>query len=612
MKKEIIRELQELNYKFGNKIVINNDIQNNLTLSEYLKKYNTNIIIKDFQKLTNDELLYAIKTVEKFTTNNNEIRKTFYKDLNESLKDRIEILLEQIEHYLSTYGTLFEGEMYHKNEKLNEKNFDEIIEKLIIIDTVSINEGLELVKDLLYKNIAFESSDVKNIAEVVSFYELYVDLDRIQNKELKFQLKKKFGFKGASDWEYLHRYLHELFFGKALFIKSNEYLFHLSYTDTGNYSFDAIIKYFNSLNDQDLIELSKRFNRDKKLFTAIKQLRVKSINKKINKISKLSKKYHQPYKLPKYLNIINSSNYDFIKTIEDLDISYIVKIGNALKYRINAIERGLEDILVRIRNGKFYVTDTKFKSKKFYETKYEILKNILSKKINEKLKFNLELDDTVDFAIPQSMKQFLGNYPIGTQIKIKDNENIFVGISWYGEGVDFDLSVTNDKMKIGWNADYVNEDMFFSGDITSAPNGATELIYFRKVTDNYNINVNYFYGDDDNKFKFFIGKKELNPKMDFNMSIENLVDIDDLIFVNEFEMKKRSGMKMGVITPENFTFINLNTNGSIAGIDKFMDVFLCYKDSFMKFSELELENKEDRETKKITDLTVKELINLVS
>lgn len=612
--KRIIKELQEVIYKFENKIVVNENIINELSLSEYIQKYNTNIIIKNFERLSEDELKEAIKVVEKYNTNNNEIRKTFYKDLSESLKDRFEIFLDQLEHYASTYGINFEGKMYHKNDKLEEIDFNEIISQLIFIDIITLDKALNIINNLIYKNIAFDSKDIKNLVEVIKYYEITVNLDEIQNKELDFYLKKEFGFRGAKDWEYLHRYLHDELLGKPLFIKSKDYLNILS-DSYSVYNFkNKIEDYFQTLSQKDLIELSKRFNRDKKLFIAIKQLKIKEVNKKINKISKLSKKYHKPYKLPEYLEIIEKSMYDFTKVIEDLDIPYLVKIGNALKYRINAIKKNVDTLLVRIRNGKFYVTKFNLsKNEIFYKTKYDLIKYILSKKINEKLEYNLELDEIIDIAIPQSMKQFVGKIPVGSQIKIKDKEHIFVGISWYGKGVDFDLSVTNNNEKIGWNADYYNDGIFYSGDITSAPNGATELVYFKKINNNFNINVNLYNSfRDKEKFKFFIGKRKLNKNLDFNMDIEKLVDIKDLIFISESEMTNGNGMKLGVISPETFTFINLNTYGPVSNVDGFMDAFLIYKDSFMKFSELDLENKEDRETKKISELTEKELLDLVS
>ena len=67
---------------------------------------------------------------------------------------------------------------------------------------------------------------------------------------------------------------------------------------------------------------------------------------------------------------------------------------------------------------------------------------------------------------------------------------MIVGVNWHdvdGERVDLDLHLQNDNSHFGWNASYRCGYVVYSGDITSAPEGATEVFWLGKD----NINVSY-------------------------------------------------------------------------------------------------------------------------
>jgi hypothetical protein len=80
---------------------------------------------------------------------------------------------------------------------------------------------------------------------------------------------------------------------------------------------------------------------------------------------------------------------------------------------------------------------------------------------------------------------FTGNFPTGSYVEVK--EDMVFGVHWEnfkGSSVDLDLSNIDMEGKIGWDAQYRNNErtVMFSGDMTDArkPKGATELFYIGK------------------------------------------------------------------------------------------------------------------------------------
>ena len=86
-----------------------------------------------------------------------------------------------------------------------------------------------------------------------------------------------------------------------------------------------------------------------------------------------------------------------------------------------------------------------------------------------------------------------------------------VGIYWEDAwgARDLDLSGLNIAGKIGWNSDYNQGDgnLMYSGDITSAPNGAVEYLYANKGLKNPTLVQNNVYSGNNNcEYKIIVGK----------------------------------------------------------------------------------------------------------
>ena len=84
--------------------------------SEQLFVSEDGYIIEPYALWAKDRIIDYYK---KESLNGNDLNKTFHKSW-EKIKNstRIELVIEQILHYLSTYGTNFQGEIYIPNEAL--------------------------------------------------------------------------------------------------------------------------------------------------------------------------------------------------------------------------------------------------------------------------------------------------------------------------------------------------------------------------------------------------------------------------------------------------------------------------------------------------------------
>ena len=87
-------------------------------------------------------------------------------------------------------------------------------------------------------------------------------------------------------------------------------------------------------------------------------------------------------------------------------------------------------------------------------------------------------------------------------------KNSVVGIYWRNDwgSRDFDLSFTDVfNNKIAWNSAYYsdNKSVIYSGDITNAPDGANEIIYFKDDNvPNGIVSINRYSGEAGSEWRF--------------------------------------------------------------------------------------------------------------
>ena len=343
---------------------------------------------------------------------------------------------------------------------------------------------------LLQSGIALKEETVDDLISILvdELDYKFTGKENIKNKEAIVKIAENYNVYPENAVEFF-RYAIYRTTNTTLLIKNNELI---ELIKNSSYNPTQIFKNFG------LEKLAEIFNRFKPLFLAYKTKAPKTINK----ISKLSKKYHKPLVSNPLNDVTNTLlNSNDLHWLDNATPFALFKALSACYSRMN----GQDTFLYRIRNGKSWVQED---SVSLVNSKnYKFLVSYLKKRfdLSDKKIFTPE---NVKYALPTSEKMYVGNIPTGTRFY---GNKLAVGIYWEDSwgARDLDLSGLNIAGKIGWDANYnqQNGDLMYSGDITSAPNGAVEYLYANK-----GLNVptlvqnNVFSGDADCSYKIVIGK----------------------------------------------------------------------------------------------------------
>lgn len=454
---------------------------------------------------------------------------------------REELFIHQLLHYMTTYGTNFTSDfVYFPAEKLELPEVKQIPLKLIRgLDTqVLIDKSLKL----LSSGVALEEETIDDVLELLSELEYeFESVDRIKNKEALVKIIAQTNRYPSSPVEFL-RYLVYLSTSSALLIKNEETITAIK---------EARLDVSTQINSFGLKRCAEVFNRFKPLWLAFK---VNAANKPlINEINRLSKRYHQPLPVD-VLNTITAIGYsqEQIKNaLNKVNNFRKIRLLNALQTRMN----GVDSFLYRVRNGKsFSVKKEKEKNGKldYYKRTFDLVySHLLSDLKLEGVR--IKYPTKVDYGLPATEKMFIGNIPVGTKVT---SENLVSGVYWENDwgAHDLDLSALSLAGKVGWNSAYKGEGLMYSGDITDAPNGATELLFTNAQLPDPALSVlNIYSGKIGCKFKIVVGSA---PKVEVNY----MFDPNELILEATSEMVGRNQI-LGIFLPEknnrlSFVFVN--------------------------------------------------------
>ncbi len=499
----------KLKEKKENNEILKETIKNGFIFSpEIIANYSFQEL-QNFIKIVNKEIGLNAKQI------NNSFHKSWQKIKEANIED---LIFEQILHYFTTYGFESLG-IYNKdfifipNEVLEipDIKIDEI--KLIVIKGYTKEEIKNKLLELLNSGIAFKDKTKKDILDI----SLYIGLNEeeifnIKNKEVKIVLYDYLNIFPKNNVEFL-RYIIYKSTEKTLIIKNKKLIEEIK--SKQNINILGLLENYNK--KYGLEKLAEIFYRYKPLWIAFRTN--KGLKIIINKIRRLAKKNHKPMQ-EDFLNSITG----MIKNNKIIDINKLkielgkvnvfrkIRLANALKFRMNEII----SILFKIRNGKGYAKEYNFDNK----TNLKLIYNIVIDSIIEKIKLEnkkIYIPEFIEYALPSTEKQFIGNIPFGTCIKI-DKDLIF-GVHWENDKtnrIDLDLSMINNETKIGWNSYYRNESksILFSGDMTDAklPNGASELFYINiKNEEDYIFYLNFFnYYEVDLPFSIIVAKEKVD------------------------------------------------------------------------------------------------------
>lgn len=436
-----------------------------------------------------DELRGIINKINKvFGVNGEKLNQTFHKSWAKVKNTPIEqLVLEQITHYITTYGfealgIYDQNNVYIPSEKLNIPKLKVKEFNFVVIKGYTKQELKEKLLILL-SGMALKEETVKLVMDVAIYLQFgYNEINLIKNKEIKATLYDYLHLIPREPVEFL-RYLLFKTTGSTLIIKNPGTIQKIK--EYKGYDIIKILQQYKK--DNGLEKLAEVFFRFKPLWLAFRSNN--NIKPYINRIRKLADTNHKP--LPEdYLNSITKriktgqklSNKILNKELSNVNIFRKIRVANAIKYRMNDPKA----ILYQIRNGKGYAQQ--------FTNKFPIFKSIsylkpIIKSIGSDLQKNLQgkkvyIPDNIIYALPTTEKQFIDMIPYGTYLQIP-NDMIF-GVHWENLGekrVDLDLALLSVNEKFGWDGNYRgnNGGILFSGDITDAPKGASEAFYIKNI-----------------------------------------------------------------------------------------------------------------------------------
>ncbi|MEK6884531.1 MAG: hypothetical protein AABY22_33170, partial [Nanoarchaeota archaeon] len=353
----------------------------------------------------------------------------------------------------------------------------------------------------LLSGIALSEDTIKDVMDVAVFVETdEKDISKVKNKEVKAQLYEYLDLVPSNQIEFL-RYVIYKTINKTLIIKNEGMIDEIKKEISNKFSIVKLFRKYEEVNG--LEKLAEIFLRFKPIFLAFRaNERMKPI---INKLRRLAVKNHKPM-TEDYLNTITArikrdetiGTEKLISELNKVNVFRKIRLAYALKYRTT----DADSILYSVRNGKGYVTDFNIQNRKYTDLVLDIVLNSIVQDISKNVKGKkVYIPDYVKYTLPATEKQFTGNFPNGTYITIP--KDMIVGINWQNVNrhrIDLDLSLINaNEGKFGWDARWRNEDrdVLFSGDMTDATKGATELFYVKKQKDNsFIMFVNYFNYDE--------------------------------------------------------------------------------------------------------------------
>ena len=504
-----------------------------------------------------------------------QLNSSFHKSWNKVAEASIDqLVIEQLVHYFTTYGFENLG-IYDSNLvyiPTEELEIPEVVDgfNITVIRGYKKRDIKEKLLNLLRSGIALRDDTVKDVIYLCEYVGMGQDnVEDIKNKEVKTAILDHLDLIPRNPVEFL-RYLIYKTTDSTLLIKNTATIDAIkeSMCLKGDVAHELFIKYYCECGFE---ELSSIFLRYKCLFLAFKKY--PKLKPMINKLKRLSTFHHEPMK-PDYLNNVTSKiknsitikKPELIKHLNDVNVFRKIRLAYALKFRT----KDVDSILYKIRNGRSYVSSFNFKNKGIASNTFDI---VLESIIND-IKGNVNgkkiyIPSNVHYALPATEKQFTGMIPTGSYISVS-NDMVF-GIYWEDVSnyrVDLDLSLLDvENGKIGWDSSYRSEtnDILFSGDITSAPNGASELFYISKTNPGYRamMVVNYFNFNSDKQvpFKIVVGKDPVS-----NFGRNYTVDPNNVIAVantNLVERQKLLGLILTSPEDQRFYFVESSIGRSI-------------------------------------------------
>lgn len=500
-----------------------------------------------------------------------EMNASFHKSWAKVKDSPIEqLVLEQMVHYLTTYGfeslgIYSESSVYFPNEALEIPDLEAKDLRLVVIKGYTKEELKAKMMDLLKSGIALAEDTMRDLVDVAMFVGVDDDdLGAVRNKEVSILLHEYLGKVPRDPVEFL-RYLIFKSTDSTLLIKNNETVKAIAANK--NIGAAGLVEKYKAAHG--LERLAQIFYRFKPLWLAFRTN--KAMRTLVNKIRKLAVGHHRPMK-GDYLNEVTArikagtlDDGRLLKSLEGANVFRKIRLAYALNYRTWDVD----SILYRVRNGKAWAADFAPANPSEMNRASQVVLDSIARDLLPKVAGKkVFIPEWVNYTLPATEKQFCGNFPAGSSIAVP--EDIVFGIYWENVGhhrIDLDLSITNAGGKIGWDGAYRNDarSVAFSGDVTDATKGASELFYIGKHDpENFLVFVNYYNHNEkvEVPFKVLVAREPVK-----RFSKNYMVDPNNILAVSKTVISKKSvAIGLVSVTPEEtrFHFVETAVSKSIS------------------------------------------------
>jgi len=467
--------------------------------------------------------------------------KTFYAKWEDiTSKTRFELLVDQLIHYATTYGTGFTaGQGYVPNQ---EADVEIPYQSFKVIMPATEEEIYNRCIKMLQSGIALESETLNILIDYIVKEDRYtkygLNIDSIKNKEAIIMLMDTTNIFGTDPFNMLRYFVFKAT-GKAMLIKDRRTI------QTIKENAEKVD--FTRLSETECNILASVFYRFKPLFLAFKHTADQGSAKVfkneafrkaasklkaavtscptnasvINHIRRLAVKAHKPF-TPGFWETILTEEKSLTEVANRLAKDKITNFKKiTLMQGILAKIQNASGKMYVIRNGKMWVREDAPKVSQGMNSYLMRVYGMLEDSIVQSIKGKacaVRYPKNVNLTVPTSEKNFIGNYPFGTSVDMGEDHNV-IGIYWRNEwGTrDFDLHLADiDGNSYGWNAGYTDgrNQIIFSGDMTNAEPEATELFYISKECPDGKVSVSQFSGASKSQFKFFVARENRSNMKD--------------------------------------------------------------------------------------------------
>ena len=448
------------------------------------------------------------------TDEQREVLLGFYKPLDmttlftrqeRETSDPFDLISKQIFHYIEVYGLKAPG-LFNL-----EVNDGELV-TMNFITGVTVDELQDMVRTILYRNAPFKNST--DLKDIIDHYVVNFDINSVLNNELKVLLFDPAIHTFTNGDDVVRWICRESMKSVNPSVKDAMLIKSLEMINTVKRNSPNVKP---SFLERHALPLAQVFNRHKKLIMALKNEDNRSV---INRISKMSKSNHVPIRESVNKSFVAKALAETIdmNVLDNISIRDKFKFLNLLEYKM--LKRTTDAFV--IRNGKVHLHENRrvWKKKDIKRVMNAVLESLKKDLTGNLAGKKILLDSSVHYGLPISRKQALGNLPFGTKIvadrKNKKKNGISSGIYWENSwgATDLDLSsIDTDGKRTGWGgyAGYDrNNDIAFSGDLTSARDGAMEFMTSRNSE--YGLFVNIYSGQVGCGMEIVVGDDDGNKK----------------------------------------------------------------------------------------------------